>query len=378
MAASLLDPRVFGASPVGLRRERVQASPRFRHGRFENTVPLRGELRDSSFGERMTIFGEFFFGGSKRKPPGVLPVESPLAAWSRPVETGLRTTWLGHSTVLVELGGRTVLTDPVFGNRASPFSWAGPARFHRPPASIAQLPRLDVVLISHDHYDHLDFPSIEELLRRPDAPLFVTSLGVGAHLEAWGVPAARIHEMDWWESVTLFGGDLIITATPSRHFSGRGTGKNQTAWSSWVVRSATHSVFFSGDTGLTPEFEDIRRSFSEPFDVVMLEVGAHHPAWGEIHLGPDNALEAHRMLGGKTLLPVHWGTFDLGLHAWIDPIERLARGAVSTGAHLVTPRLGRVIEPSRVETVDPWWESVRPAGLEPSLEGNPAQALRGT
>ncbi len=356
----LFDPRALGARPSGLRRERIEASPRYRDGRFHNSAPLRGTLvAGQTLGQRFGVVSEFVSGGSRRVPRIELPLESPLEAWTRPSETGLRATWLGHSTVLLEIDGVCVLTDPVWGERVSPVAWAGPKRFHRAPVSVAQLPVIDAVVVSHDHFDHLDYPTIVELARR-DVP-FYTSLGVGAHLEAWGVRPSRIVELDWWEESVLPGGRLSFTATPSRHFSGRGTGANRTAWSSFVVRSAEHRVFFSGDTGLTPEFETIRERCG-PFDLVMLEVGAYHPAWGEIHLGPDKALLAHRMLcgdSGAPLLPVHWGTFDLGLHPWDEPIETLVKGAAIARVPLLTPRLGRPFEPSRVEHVDPWWRGTQ-------------------
>ncbi|HSO37016.1 MAG TPA: MBL fold metallo-hydrolase [Labilithrix sp.] len=352
----VFDPLVLGARPTGLRRERVEASPRFRDGRFHNTAPLRSTLSEAkTLGQRLGIVSEFFTGGARRVPTRELPVESPLEAWSRPAETGLRATWLGHSTVLLEIEGVRVLTDPVWGDRVSPVDWAGPKRFHRAPVSLDALPPIDAVLVSHDHFDHLDHPTIAALARR-DVP-FVTSLGVGAHLEAWGVRPARITELDWWEETTLPGGRLSFTATPARHFSGRGPGSNRTAWSSWSLRSAKHSVFFSGDTGLTPEFETIRERCGV-HELVMLEVGAYHPSWGQIHLGPENALIAHRMLGGGALLPVHWGTFDLGLHPWAEPMETLVDGAAAARVHLLTPRLGRAFEPSRVEHVDPWWRAL--------------------
>src|SRR5258706_1821942 len=179
------------------------------------------------------------------------------------------------------------------------------------------LPSVDLVLVSHDHYDHLDYPTIRELARR-DVP-FVTSLGVGAHLEAWGVRSERIVELDWWESHALPDAGLTVTAAPSQHFSGRGLhDRNATLWSSLVIRSGRHAVFFSGDTGLTTEYEAIRARLG-PFDLVMLEVGAFHPAWGDIHLGPENALKALALLGGGAFLPVHWGTFSLAVHAWDHP-----------------------------------------------------------
>ncbi len=355
----MFDPRVLGAAPHGLRRERIGASPRFVEGRFENTVPVRDPMRGVAFADRARILRDFATRGRARSPGTPLPVTRPLEIWRAPPSTGFRATWLGHSTVLLEMDGVRVLTDPVFGERASPFAWAGPKRFHVVPATLAELPPLDAVVVSHDHYDHLDYPTVRELART-DVPFF-TSLGVGAHLEAWGVAPSRITELDWWEEAVHPTKDLVVTAAPSRHFSGRGPTANATAWSSFVVSSKNRRVFFSGDTGLTPEYEEIGRRLG-PFDLVMLEVGAYHPAWDAIHLGPDNALEALRMLGGGTLLPVHWGTFDLALHPWQEPVEVLARRATEGRVHVVTPRLGAPVEPTEVAAMDPWWREIEPAG----------------
>ncbi|WP_257451361.1 MBL fold metallo-hydrolase [Archangium lipolyticum] len=342
---------VFGGKAQGLRLERMRASPRFLEGIFKNTAGVGPGLKP---GTALSTMGEFLLGGQNRTPPGPLPLESPLATWARPADTGLRATWLGHSTVLLELDGLRVLTDPVWGERVSPSSFAGPKRFHPVPVTLAQLPPLDAVIVSHDHYDHLDYPTILELART-DVP-FYTSLGVGAHLEAWGVPPERITELDWWESATLPRGELRITAAPSQHFSGRGMGdRNRTLWSSFVVESPRHKVFFSGDTGLTPEYGEIRQRLG-PFDLVMLEVGAYHPAWGDIHLGPENALKALELLGGGAFLPVHWGTFNLAIHAWDDPAETLLRLGQEQRVRLVMPKPGMPVEPSRVEGVEPWWK----------------------
>ncbi len=343
----------FGGRANGLRLERMRASQRYADGVFRNTARVAQGLKR---GTTMSTLGEFLAGGQRRKPPAPLPSANPLETWQRRAESGLRATWLGHSTVLIEIDGLRVLTDPVWGERASPYGFVGPKRFQPVPVPIASLPPLDAVIVSHDHYDHLDFPSIRELARL-DVP-FYTSLGVGAHLEAWGVPAERITELDWWETARLPHGELELTAAPSQHFSGRSMrDRNQTAWSSFAIRSARHAVFFSGDTGLTPEYAEIRERLG-PFDLVMLEVGAFHPSWGDIHLGPENALEALGLLGGGSLLPVHWGTFNLAIHAWDDPAETLLRLAPAKGAHLVMPRLGVAVEPSRVEGVEPWWRGV--------------------
>jgi L-ascorbate metabolism protein UlaG (beta-lactamase superfamily) len=336
----------------GLRLERAQASSRFRDGRFHNTAPVGATLKGSPW----PTLGEYFFAKQQRVPPAPLPLDDPRAVWRHPPATRLRVTWLGHSTVLLEIDGARVLTDPVFGERVSPLSFAGPKRFHPVPAQIHELPRLDAVLVSHDHYDHLCYASIRELARL-DVP-FITSLGVGARLEAWGVPASRIVELDWWEEHVLAGGRLSFTATPSQHFSGRGPlDRNATAWSGWVIRGDRHRLFFSGDTGLTEEFREVGRRLG-PFDLVMLEIGAFHPSWGDIHLGPENALKALAMLGGGTLLPVHWGTFNLALHAWDEPAETLWQLAKVGGARLLTPRLGAPIEPGLVDEPRAWWRQL--------------------
>jgi L-ascorbate metabolism protein UlaG (beta-lactamase superfamily) len=344
----------FGRRPDGLRLERMKASRLWAGDRFRNVHPVLAGLRVAA--ANPPTITEFLCGGERRVPRGPLPSVDPLGAWTRAPQSGLRATWLGHSTVLLELDGLRVLTDPVWGPRASPSRLIGPRRFQPVPVALRALPPLDLVVVSHDHYDHLDYPTIRELARR-DVP-FVTSLGVGAHLAAWGVPAARITELDWWESHTLPGADLTVTAAPSQHFSGRSLhGRNSTLWSSLVIRSRHHAVFFSGDTGLTTEYAAIRDRLG-PFDLVLLEVGAFHPSWGDIHLGPEHALDALELLGGGVFLPVHWGTFSLAMHAWDEPAETLLSLAPKRGAHIVMPRLGEPIEPAHADLVTPWWREV--------------------
>jgi L-ascorbate metabolism protein UlaG (beta-lactamase superfamily) len=357
---------------AGIRRERTLSSSQYVGGRFENPSGLGAGLQ----GPKLPILGEFFFRRGRREPNAPLPVECPTPLWQTSASSGLRVTWLGHSTVLLEIDGRRVLTDPVFGDRASPVSFAGPKRFHPVPVSIAELPKLDAVLLSHDHYDHLCRSSMEALARR-QVPI-VTALGVGQHLERFGVDPSCITELDWQESARV--GGVHFTATPAQHFSGRGVaGGNQTLWASWVIAGERRKVFFSGDTGLTPEFDNIGRRHG-PFDLVMLEVGAFHPAWGTIHLGPENALSAFEMLGGGTLLPVHWGTFNLGLHDWDEPAETLLTLAEQRGARLLMPRLGSVVEPDQVDRVTPWWREVPRARPEPTRAEpqNGAPLLGGT
>lgn len=344
----------FGARAGGLRLERMKSSPRWSGDGFRNVHPILPRLRDPN-AEPPSI-RDFLCGGERRVPRKPLPHSSPVEAWSRRPASGLRATWLGHSTVLLEMDGVRVLTDPVWGPRASPSRYIGPKRFQPVPVALKRLPPLDLVVISHDHYDHLDYPTIRELAAS-DVP-FVTSLGVGAHLEAWGIASDRITELDWWESYTLPASELTVTAAPSQHFSGRGPhDRNATLWSSLAIRSDRHAVFFSGDTGLTTEYATIRERLG-PFDLVMLEVGAFHPSWGHIHLGPENALEAHALLGGGAFLPIHWGTFALAMHAWDEPAEVLLAQAPRRGAQLVMPRLGEPIEPAHPERATPWWRAV--------------------
>lgn len=345
----------FGKRAQGARLERMQASTMWNGLGFRNVHPSLPGLRDATV-PRPTL-KEFLSSGGRRAPAGPLPSLDPREAWSRPVQSGLRATWLGHSTVLIEIDGHRVLTDPVWGTRASPFRLLGPKRFQPVPLRLRQMPEVDVVVISHDHYDHLDYPTIRALAKHSAVP-FVTSLGVGAHLQAWGVAAERITELDWWESHRVPGTGLTITAAPSQHFSGRGLkDRNATLWSSMVVQSDRHKVFFSGDTGLTTEYATIRERLG-PFDLVMLEVGAFHPSWGDIHLGPVNALKAHALLGGGAFLPVHWGTFSLAMHAWDEPVETLLRLAPSQGVPLLMPRLGEAVEPAHLEAVVPWWRGL--------------------
>jgi len=346
--------RAFGKRPDAERLERMRASPAWVGDRFRNLHPIPPGLRDAS--AAMPTITDFLFGGERRVPSGPLPSLNPLEAWRKPPASGLRATWLGHSTVLIEIGGLRILTDPVWGPRASPSRFAGPKRFQPVPVRLRAMPPIDLVVVSHDHYDHLDYPTVCELARR-HVP-FVTSLGVGAHLEAWGVRPQHIVELDWWESHAVPGADVTVTAAPSQHFSGRGLkDRNATLWSAMVIRSSRHAVFFSGDTGLTSEYEVIRERLG-PFDLVMLEVGAYHPAWGDIHLGPDNALRALAMLGGGPFLPVHWGTFSLAMHAWDLPAEVLYESAAKAGVQLLMPRLGEPAEPAHGERATPWWRLV--------------------
>lgn len=279
-------------------------------------------------------------------PARPVPVEAP----EFPSAAGdLAATWLGHATVLLEVDGYRVLADPMFSRRASPASFAGPSRLHPVPVTAAELPPLDAVLISHDHYDHLDRETVADLTRATGAPLLVP-LGIGAHLRAWGVPEARIVELDWGGSHDI--GTLRLMCTPARHFSGRGLTRDATLWSSWTVTGPSRRVFFGGDTGYTAAFADIGRE-QGPFDLTVLPIGAYSDAWPDIHLTPEQAVAAHRDLRGDVLLPIHWATFDLAPHPWAEPAERLRWAA--DGLTLALPPPGRRLTLPLETATAPWW-----------------------
>ena len=241
----------------------------------------------------------------------------------------------------------------MWGERTSPFSFAGPKRWYAPPIALSELPPIDVVLISHDHYDHLDAPTIEQM--RDWNTRFVVPLGVGAHLEYWGVPAERITELDWGDHLTV--DELTVHCTEARHASGRHLlDQNATLWAGYALVGPSHRVFFSGDTGMFPELSDIGERFG-PFDVTMVEVGAYNRAWPDWHMGPEQAVTAHRMLRGKAFLPIHWGLFDLALHGWTEPIERTMAAAQAQGVRVLSPRPGESVEPSTTKTTR-WWPEV--------------------
>ncbi len=335
----------LGTKPSGERLARIVQSPQYRDGRFVNTLPT------ISSGMSFSAARDFFLGGSDyREPTQPLPVVERSAAEFAGPASDFRVTWLGHSTLLVELDGARLLVDPVWGERASPMSFAGPERFYAPPLALDALPPLDAVVISHDHYDHLDEPTIRALADR--VPRFLVPLGVGAHLEYWGVAPARITEFDWWDRTEV--GGVTLVSTPARHFSGRFlTDRDATLWSGWAFLGAERRIFYSGDTALAPEFAEIGEQLG-PFDLTLVESGAYNAAWTDVHMGPEQAVAVHEMVRGELMVPVHWGLFDLSLHGWTEPAERIRVAAERAGVPVAFPRPGESITLDAVPAT-PWW-----------------------
>lgn len=344
----------FGGRPEGARRARMERSPQWSDGRFENPQPLT-----NFFG--LMVKGMFDVSAhaspTEDQPVSTVPVDPQRLA--TPPASGLRVTWLGHSTTLIEVDGKRFLTDPIWADRASPVSFIGPHRWYAPLIAIDRLPPLDAVLVSHDHYDHLDRSTIMALERQQPHLPFIVPLGVGAHLAAWGVPEARIIELDWWEKREL--GALTVVATPARHASGRMLiDNNRTLWASYALVGPRHRVYFSGDTGLFPAMREIGARLG-PFDLTMIEVGQYDPAWPDWHIGPEQAVLAHQMLRGKAFLPIHWALFTLAYHGWTEPVERVKAAPATRDVVLLTPRPGQSLEPTAsppAELSRRWWPSL--------------------
>jgi L-ascorbate metabolism protein UlaG (beta-lactamase superfamily) len=339
----------MGGRLRGERLARVERSPEWRDGSFHNRRPRV----DGPMGQALT---EFLFGGSKyRRPAGPVPVlERSAADYRVAPASGLRVTWLGHSTTLLEIDGQRVLFDPVWSDRASPLPIFGTKAFYALPLPLAQLPSVDVVLISHDHFDHLDMPTVKALAAR--GARFVVPLGVGAHLQAWGVPERDVAELDWWDTLRV--GGLTLTATPARHFSGRSpSGQNRTLWAGWSVAGPRHRVYYSGDTALDDAMVEIGARLG-PFDLTMMDVGAYDARWADVHLGPEQAVRAHRLVRGNVMLPVHWARFDLALHGWTEPVERVLVAAEAEGVRVATPRPGELFEPAAPGAPARWWPAL--------------------
>jgi L-ascorbate metabolism protein UlaG (beta-lactamase superfamily) len=350
MSLSALVGRVLGVTAAKRSRALSSSSPQHDGERFRNVKPRPVE------GLRKTL--AIVWNILLNKPRGTVPADAlPVDAVTRaqldaaPDRSLYR---LGHSTMLLKLRGQFWLTDPVFAERASPFRHLGPKRFHAPPIALADLPPLRGVILSHDHYDHLDRETVLALAERTG--VFLTSLGVGDRLIEWGIDASKVRQFDWWQGAEIDG--LQFTATPAQHFSGRSLfDGNSTLWASWVIVDGDLRVFFSGDTGYFDGFRTIGERLG-PFDVTLVETGAYDSQWPYVHMQPEETVQAHIDLRGRWLVPIHNGTFDLAMHRWQDPFERVTGLALARGVALSTPRMGERLDLSAPHRGEPWWRHV--------------------
>ena len=338
----------FGASPSGEALASIQKSSNYNGRRFENLVPTVRNTREK--GDALKLLGEFFSPPVDKNPQQPLPAEK----FDRALLQNGRFVWLGHSTVLFKTAGKTVLFDPVF-HRASPFPVFGEPFEMTQTQALSDLPLIDVVLISHDHYDHLDHLTIAKL--NSMTARFLVPLGIGSHLQRWGVAENKITELDWYETESVE--EVAYTLTPSRHYSGRGISDDRlTLWGSWVVKSDELNVWFSGDGGYFSELKRIGENYG-PFDIAFIENGAYNPGWAQIHMMPEQSVQASIDVQAEVFFPIHWGKFDLATHRWDEPIKRAKIAANKRGVTMYTPVVGQVFsvtESASNDVTKPWWE----------------------
>ncbi len=342
-------PAALGAHPASIRAV-AAGSPNYRDGVFANLDPASIYTMDRE--QLRLIVWELVGnrGGSRPRTP--IPLSAPVIFDGEPGR--LAVSWFGHSTALVEIDGYRVLTDPVWSDRCSPSDIVGPQRLHPPPMQLEGLPAVDAVVISHDHYDHLDIDTVMALAHTQRAPFFVP-LGVGAHLRAWGIPEHRIVELDWHQSAQV--DQLTVVCMPARHFSGRFLDRNTTLWASWAFIGPSHRAYFGGDTGYTKSFTQIGADHG-PFDLTLLPIGAYNTAWPDIHMNPEEAVRAHLDVTDARsglLVPIHWGTFRLAPHPWAEPVERLLAAAGPAQVNVAVPVPGQRIDPAAPPESNPWW-----------------------
>lgn len=351
-------PAALGAS-VSAIAPTVSGARAYRNRQFHNTEPASPIVVPDNPAGLLSMVSAMRAGRPKGTVPLAAPEQPPAAA-------DLAVTWFGHASALIEVDGFRVLTDPVWSERVSPSRLVGPSRIHPVPVALTELPPVDAVVISHDHYDHLDADTVTALVATQRA-VFVVPLGVGAHLRHWGVPDARIVELDWGGSYSLppraaSGEGLTITCAEARHFSGRGLVRNTTLWAGWALAGPAHRVYFGGDTGFTKAFAETGDRCG-PFDLTLLPIGAYNHSWADIHMNPEEAVRAHADLCGGDpahgmLLPIHWATFNLAPHPWDEPVRRLVAAAAAAGTEIVVPIPGQRLDISDLPPTRAWWEDM--------------------
>ncbi|MBT2662033.1 MBL fold metallo-hydrolase [Bacillus sp. ISL-45] len=337
----------FGGKHTKKRRSIYARSPQYRNGKFANQVETSW---DTSFSSMISMMKDFLKGSPERRPEAPLPMASYARGPKR--DAAASVTWFGHSAFLLEIEGKTLLFDPMFGKAPTPFPVRNQRYSRELPFKIEELPVVDAVVLSHDHYDHLDYGSIMKL--KDKVKNFIAPLGVGAHLQRWGIAPETIQEHDWWDEVTFEG--LQLACTPARHFSGRSLNdRDATLWSSWAIIGQETKIFFSGDGGYGPHFKEIGEKYG-PFDLTLMECGQYDARWAAIHMLPEETVQAHQDVKGKLLVPVHWGAFTLSLHAWHDPVERAVRKAEEAGVDIATPKIGETFTVSAGDQPrSDWW-----------------------
>ncbi|MGV9616387.1 MBL fold metallo-hydrolase [Nocardia xishanensis] len=353
-------PSSIGASMSAI-QPYAAGSVSYRDRQFHNSEPST----QIAAGSVPSLLYSAFTKRNLGRPRGVVPLQKPQP----PAEAAdLAVTWYGHASALIEVDGYRILTDPVWSERVSPSPLVGPARLHPVPVPLAELPQVDAVIISHDHYDHLDKETIRALVVGQSTP-FLVPIGIGAHLRHWGVPEHRIVELDWGGSVSLAalgrerdGTDLVLSCTEARHFSGRGLVRNTTLWASWSIVGPTRRVYFGGDTGYTKSFAEAGAALG-PFDLTLLPIGAYDERWADVHMNPEEAVRAHADLcvgdpGHGLLVPIHWATFNLAFHGWSEPVHRMVAAAQDAGTSVAVPMPGQRLSPHALPPRDSWWENV--------------------
>ncbi len=320
-------------------------------GKFVNEKSIN---MDMSASDMLSLVRKMFNPNSGTRPDKNIEVQKIDSTTIADYNSKTRLIWFGHSTFLVQMNHKNILIDPMFGNVPAPHPLLGNNRFSKElPIQIEKLPKIDVVIISHDHYDHLDYGSIKKLKKKVGN--FIVPLGVGSHLEKWGIQNDNIVELNWWEEVVF--DDLIFRSTPAQHFSGRGlSDRMKTLWSSWIIESETEKIFFSGDSGYASHFKEIGEKHG-PFDFAMIECGQYNELWPDIHMFPEETAQAGVDLKAKKIMPIHWGAFKLSTHSWTDPVERISKKAKELNIRLVTPEIGESIELiENKEISSKWWK----------------------
>ena len=346
----------IGELSTGERLDEMKSSPQYKEGKFYNSVETNTDFPFSKYVKVMYQFAANTKGREPEEQIQTIPFDA--QGWESRNENEIMLTWFGHSSALIKIDGKTILADPVFGERASMFSFMGPKKFdYSYHMTVDQLPSIDLVIISHDHYDHLDYPTVTQL--KGKVKLFYVPLGVAGHLESWGVPAENIKTFDWWDEANL-NEDIRLTFTPTRHFSGRGlTDKFNTLWGSWVIEGKNQKMYFSGDSGYFPGFKEIGDKFGS-FDLALIECGAYNQEnWPDIHMQPEQSVQAALDVNAQIVMPIHWGKYNLALHSWKDPIDRFIKSAYAKNLSTHTPVVGDIVMiPSERKELK-WWESVK-------------------